>query len=100
MTTTLEIKDGVIKLPTRLQKKLEKRKIALDEYRDNIYIHIIPVKSTKTSRSAEALLKLAVSSRDSLNALHDLKGIIKNRKGPDPVKWQREIRKEWDRKII
>lgn len=100
MTTTLEIKDGVIKLPTRLQKKLEKRKIILNEYGDNISLHIISVDPIKTSRSDEALLKLAGSSRDSLNALRGLKGIIKNRKGPDPVMWQREIRKEWDRKII
>lgn len=83
MTTTLEIKDGAIKLPSRLQKKLNRRKAILSDNGDIINIYIVPL---KTSKSAEALLKLA--------------GTLKGRGGPDPAKWQREIRKEWDRKII
>jgi len=31
-----------------------------------------------------------------------LRGMLKKKgkRGPDPVKWQRKIRKEWDRKIL
>lgn len=37
---------------------------------------------------------------DGQKAFEKLRGIWKNKKGPDPVKWQRKIRKEWDRKIL
>lgn len=88
METTLEIKNGAIMLPTYLQKKLKKTKIVLDEYGNNINIHIIPIAliaPTKTSLSAKALLKLA--------------GSLKGKLPVDPIRWQREIRKEWDREL-
>jgi len=33
-------------------------------------------------------------------AWEQLRGSLKGKKGPDPVKWQRKIRKAWDRKIL
>ena len=39
-----------------------------------------------------------VSRRVRIELWRKAAGILKNRKMPDPVKWQRKIRKEWERK--
>jgi hypothetical protein len=41
-----------------------------------------------------------IKAQNALAAWKSMAGIWKNKKLPDPVKWQRKIRKEWDRKIL
>ena len=40
-----------------------------------------------------------LKQRKALAAWESMAGIWKGRKLPDAVKWQRKIRKEWDRQI-
>ena len=84
MTTTLKIKNNAIQLPTEIGKKLENRKAILHDNGDAITLTIIPLETTL--RSTQTLRQLGGS----------LKGKIKT----DPAKWQKRIRKEWERKII
>ena len=41
-----------------------------------------------------------IKSRQAFLAWQAMAGIWKNRKLPDAAKWQRKIRKEWERKIL
>ncbi len=41
-----------------------------------------------------------IAKNETLAAWEALGGLWKNKRIPDAAKWQRKIRKEWDRKII
>ena len=83
MTTTIEVKNGVIKLPADLKKRLDNKKILLNQYGDSIYI--TPIEKVEVPESTKALMKIS--------------GMLKGRVTKDPAKWQKKIRKEWDRKL-
>jgi len=83
MGTQLKIQRGVISLPKELKKDWQEGEIRIREYgHDRIVIERIT--PTKKGGAAEAWKQAA--------------GILKGR-GPNPVAWQRKIRKEWDRKL-
>lgn len=84
MTTTLEIKNGTILLPTELHQKLKKRKAILNVSGDLINIYVLPI----PNKTLNNRLKIWQSAR----------GIWKNRK-PDPIKELEKIRSGWDRAI-
>lgn len=83
MNTILKIKGGAIQLPKELQKTWKESEIRIQEYSsDRIVIErMMPDKK-----------------KEMLEAWKKAAGILKG-KIPDPVAWQRKIRKEWDRKL-
>lgn len=84
-TTTVTVKNNTIILPEIIGKKLENREVILNESGTTITFHIVPVKKQTSPKDLEAWSKL--------------KGMLKGRVTIDPVKWQRTIRKEWDKKL-
>ena len=84
MTTTLQINNGTITLPSRLSTKLNNRKIILKDNGDVINIYIIPIDKN--------------SLTDRQKIWESVRGTWKNRK-VDPFKELQKIRKEWDRKF-
>ena len=83
MSTPLKIQRGAIHLPKELKKDWQESEIQIREYgHDRIVIErTIPAKK-----------------RNALEAWKQAAGILKERV-PDPISWQRKIRKEWDRKL-
>ncbi|TSC74578.1 MAG: hypothetical protein G01um101433_1047 [Parcubacteria group bacterium Gr01-1014_33] len=81
---TVKIKNGKIALPPHIRRMWKDGEIAVKEYGNAIILQ----KPQKTSDRKELLAILKKTA-----------GIWKDKKIPDPVKWQREIRKEWERKL-
>ncbi len=55
---------------------------------------------TKTlQKSKIALLGIHKKQSRDIAAWEGLRGILRGRRIGDPVKWQRNIRKEWERKL-
>jgi len=84
MTTTLEIINGTISLPTQLHHQLEKRKAVLNVDGDLINIYVLPLSD--------------ISPNNRLKTWQAARGMWKNRK-PDPIKELVKIRSGWDREI-
>lgn len=53
----------------------------------------------QTYRTLPRSQPLKVRSRADIHAWRAAAGILKGRRTPDPVAWQRKIRKEWERKL-
>lgn len=85
-STALKVQNGVIFLPERLRSAWRDAEIQVTEYGNKIVLEGPAIESrTKSTMMLSQLQKLA--------------GIWKDRVMPDPVEWQREIRKEWDRPL-
>lgn len=83
MVTPLKIKDGKIVLPRYIPHPWRNTDVEIREYtRDRIVLE-------RTSRGGR---------EHALNALKAAAGILKGRI-PNPVAWQRKIRKEGDRQL-
>lgn len=81
MDSILKVKHGAIPLPKRLQLRWKGSKINIREHsHDRIIVERI---------APETLV---------LKAWQRIRGILRG-KIPNPVVWQRKIRKEWDRKL-
>ncbi|GEM_PF-2737822 len=83
MTNAVKIKNGAIVLPKYLGARWRNAEIAIREYSED---RIVLERVTAARR------------QQALDALKAAAGILKG-KIPDPVAWQRAIRKEWDRKL-
>ena len=77
------MKNGRIVLPQHLQREWKNAEIEIRESSE----HRIVIERAVPSKKQEML-----------DALEATAGILKGRI-PDPVAWQRKIRKEWDRKL-
>lgn len=86
MTATVKIKNGTIKLPKELQKIWQDAPISVYTYPGRIIL----AGPSLSPRPKQEVLK----------AWKRMAGIWKGKKIPDAVKWQRKIRKEWERPII
>lgn len=53
----------------------------------------------ETHRALPRLQSQKTHSRADIDAWRAAAGILKGRRIPDPVAWQRKIRKEWERKL-
>ncbi|MEK7560474.1 MAG: hypothetical protein AAB539_00780 [Patescibacteria group bacterium] len=83
MATPLKIKDGKIILPGYIPAPWRNAEIEIHEYNQNRII----LERSIPERRKKALASLKAAA-----------GILKG-KIPDPVRWQRKIRKEWDRPL-
>ncbi|HEX9722460.1 MAG TPA: hypothetical protein VGA53_04295 [Candidatus Paceibacterota bacterium] len=84
--TTIKVKNGVMKLPKALQKAWGNARISVRVYKDKAVL--------------EGPIPQAQKRKYNLALWQKAAGILKNKKLPDAVQWQREIRKEWERKIV
>ena len=83
MTNAVKIKNGAIVLPKYLGARWRNAEIAIREYSGE---RIVLERVTAARR------------QHALDAFKAAAGILKGRI-PDPVAWQRAIRKEWNRKL-
>ncbi len=83
MQAILEIQDGTLSLPRKMASRLAHAQVQLIERDGHICI--------------EGPLHSAVKDRCAV--LLAIAGIWKNKKIEDPVRWQRKIRKECDRRL-
>lgn len=81
LTKTLQVKNGAIILPQDLKRAWKNHVILIERQGNKIIIEGVP----------------AHEKRVDIEAWKKASGIIKHRKIPNPVKWQRQIRKEWER---
>lgn len=79
----LKIKNGNIVLPRNLRSQWKNAEVEIREYDND---RIVLERSTPENR------------QQRVEAFKRAAGILKG-KIPDPVAWQRKIRKEWDRKL-
>ncbi len=82
MITTLKVEKGTITLPPRLRRLWQNVEINIRDYGDKIALEGPPTKP-----------------KVDIAAWKKMSGILKNRRIPDPVVWQRKIRKGWERKL-
>lgn len=78
----LKIKRGTIQLPVQLHNRWKDTEVTVHDYGDKIVME-------RPTRPQKMDLKAWEAAR----------GILKRRVIPDPVAWQRKIRKEWERKL-
>lgn len=83
LTKTIKVKDGMIMLPKDLQKAWKDAYVSVHTYRDKVVLEGPAPQKRKYN--------LAVWKKAA--------GILKHKRIPDPVEWQRKIRNEWDRNI-
>ena len=82
MNKILRVKGGAIILPEQLRALWDNAEILLRNYGNKIVLE-----------------GPALHSRVDIVAWKRAAGILKNRSMPNPVAWQRKIRKEWERKL-
>ena len=82
-TLNIKVKNGKLLLPQPIRAQWKNAEIAIREYGANRMVleRITPEKKEQ-----------------ALKAFRDAAGILKG-KISNPVKWQRKIRKEWERKL-
>lgn len=80
----VKVKHGAITLPHELRQQWEGRELAVREASDE---RLILERLTPRRK------------RPNLDAWRRAAGILKHRRLPDPVVWQRKIRREWERRL-
>lgn len=83
MNVIMKIRDGKVALPRNLRARWKNAEIEIREYSSD---RIVFERTTPQKRV------------EALAAFQKAAGILKGRI-PDPVAWQRKIRREWNRKL-
>lgn len=79
---TTKVKNGRILLPRELHKAWQEAEVSVRVLKNKILIE-----------------RLKPKAKPDWEAWKKAKGILKGRRIPDPIIWQRKIRKEWDRTL-
>ena len=82
MNKILKVKAGVIILPKQLSALWDDAEILVRNYGNKIVLE---------GPAPDNIIDVVAWKRAA--------GILKNRRMPDPVIWQRKIRNEWERKL-
>lgn len=85
-TQTTKVKNGTIVLPKEFRKSLKGKEVFVRIYKDKLIIEKPKLQQLQPKIDWKAWKKAA--------------GILRGRRIPHPIKWQREIRQEWERKLL